>query len=195
MHRALNSILAGALTTCLLLPAPVLGEDFAGALEAVGDVVYKGVVGKALDAVPMEADQRVALQRANAVLSGTMTGRSLSVWVGLTNPILAIGGLVWGLFAASRINPEDAGTATHAKIQSAARGLRTELAGTDGDRLESEFPAGTAVIAGAVVRLRDEAPAEDIPAQPMTFELAAAQSQPRAPHPAPERVTALAVSF
>ena len=71
------------------------------------DTVFKGVVGKALDAVPMDPEERVVLQRTNAVISSTMTGRSLSVWAGLANPILMIGGLVWGVFAASNIRQAD----------------------------------------------------------------------------------------
>jgi len=67
-------------------------------------VVYKGLVGKALDAVPMDPDERIVLQRTSAVVSGTLTGRSLAAWAGLTNPILIIAGLAWGLFSASNIN-------------------------------------------------------------------------------------------
>jgi hypothetical protein len=71
---------------------------------AVSDVVYKGLVGKALDAVPMDPDERIVLQRTSAVVSGTLTGRSLAAWAGLTNPILIIAGLAWGLFSASNIH-------------------------------------------------------------------------------------------
>lgn len=90
-------------TVCLLLAIPVRAEDIPQPLPAVGDVVYKGVIGKALDAVPMDPEERATLQRGSAVASGTLTGRSVSVWVGLTNPILMIAGLVWGLFSASNI--------------------------------------------------------------------------------------------
>lgn len=78
------------------MPVPVKLED----------IVYKGFVGKALDAVPMDQEHRLALQRTNAVVSNAIAGRSLSVWAGLTNPILLIGGLAWGLFAAWNIKPE-----------------------------------------------------------------------------------------
>lgn len=100
---AVTRVLSTVLAACLLVPVFARAEDEPLSPPAVADAIYKGVVGKALDVVPMEPEQRVALQRANAVVSNTLTGRSLSVWAGLTNPILLIGGLVWGLFAATHI--------------------------------------------------------------------------------------------
>ena len=91
---------------CLLLPIAAGAEDALKTPLAIPDAIYKGVVGKALDVVPMDPDQRVALQRGNAVFSNAFTGRSLAVWAGLTNPLLLIGGLAWGLFAASNIKAE-----------------------------------------------------------------------------------------
>lgn len=107
-HRAI--VLAG----CLLIAIAARAED-APPPPAVGDVVYKGLVGKALDAVPMDPDQRVALQRTTAVVNGTVTGRSLSLWAGLAHPLLTVAGLVWGLVSASNIKAaETAGKpATH----------------------------------------------------------------------------------
>ncbi|OGA50246.1 MAG: hypothetical protein A3F74_16770 [Betaproteobacteria bacterium RIFCSPLOWO2_12_FULL_62_58] len=96
------------LVTCLLLAIAARAEDAPQPLPALGDVVYKGLVGKALDAVPMDPDERVILQRTNAVVSGTLTGRSLMVWAGLSNPILLIAGLAWGLFSASNIKAAEA---------------------------------------------------------------------------------------
>ena len=96
------------IAVCLLLPVVASAADESIPNPVVGDVVFKGVVGKALDVVPMDPEQRLALQRTNAVVSNTLTGRSLSVWVGLTNPILLIGGLVWGLYAAYHIKPDGA---------------------------------------------------------------------------------------
>jgi hypothetical protein len=92
------------LASCLLLAIPARADDAPQPLPAVGDVVYKGLVGKALDAVPMDPNERMVLQRTSAVVSSTLTGRSLTVWVGLTNPILLIAGLIWGLYSASNIN-------------------------------------------------------------------------------------------
>jgi hypothetical protein len=91
------------LAVCLLAMVGARAEDAPQPLHDVGDLVYKGLVGKALDAVPMEPNERTALQRTSAVVSGTLTGRSLAVWAGLTNPIFLVAGLVWGLFSASNI--------------------------------------------------------------------------------------------
>ena len=88
---------------CLLLAIPARAEDAPQPPPDVCDVVYKGLVGKALDAVPMDPEERVTLQRTSAVVSGTMTGRSLAAWFGASNPVLLVAGLVWGLFSASNI--------------------------------------------------------------------------------------------
>ena len=94
---------------CLLLPIAAGAQDTLKTPLAIPDAIYKGVVGKALDAVPMDPERRVILQRTNAVASSVLTGRSLAVWAGLTNPLLLVGGLVWGLFAASNIKANEAG--------------------------------------------------------------------------------------
>ena len=99
----MSAVRTALLTACLAVSFFARAEDAAVPLPAIPDAIYKGVVGKALDAVPMDSEQRVAIQRANAVVSNTLTGRSLAVWAGLTNPILLIGGLAWGLFSASNI--------------------------------------------------------------------------------------------
>jgi hypothetical protein len=96
------------LAVCLLAAVGARAEDAPQLPLAVGDMVYKGLVGKALDAVPMDPHERTALQRTSAVVSGTLTGRSLAVWAGLTNPIFLVVGLVWGLFSASNINTAEA---------------------------------------------------------------------------------------
>jgi hypothetical protein len=91
----------------LLWTLPAHAEDAPQSPAAIGDVVYKGVVGKVLDAVPMDAEGRVALQKTSAVVSGTLTGRSISIWAGLSlsNPILLIAGLAWGIYSATHIEP------------------------------------------------------------------------------------------
>jgi hypothetical protein len=93
------------LTICVLAATPAFAQDAPRPLPELGDVVYKGVVGKALDAVPMDADKRTTLQRTNAVVSNTLTGRTLSAWVGLSHPLLMIAGLVWGIYSATNIQP------------------------------------------------------------------------------------------
>lgn len=90
-------------TTLVLLTSTAQAQDVAGLPPAVPDMVYKGIVGKALDAVPMDPKKRVALQRTNAVVSNTLTGRSLAAWAGLSNPILLVAGVAWGIYSAMNI--------------------------------------------------------------------------------------------
>ncbi|MEK6591721.1 MAG: hypothetical protein AABZ67_01435 [Pseudomonadota bacterium] len=98
------------LLACLLPVLPARAQDAPPPPSALSDVVYKGVVGKVLDAVPMDPEERVVLQRSSAVVSGTLTGRSLSVLAGLSlsNPILLIAGMAWGVFSATKIDVADA---------------------------------------------------------------------------------------
>lgn len=89
---------------CSLLALPAQAEEAAQTFPLdFGDIVYKGVVGKALDAVPTDPQECVALQRTSAVVSSTPTGRSFALWAGLSNPVLLIAGVVWGLYSASNI--------------------------------------------------------------------------------------------
>ena len=71
--------------------------------RAVPDIVYKGVMGKMLDAVPLEPATRTTLQQANAVVSNSVTGRTLAALTGLGGPILTVAGFVWGLFSSQQI--------------------------------------------------------------------------------------------
>jgi len=95
---------------CLLLAQPVWADDGPAPLPELKDLVQKGLVGKALDVVPMDAGQRVVLQQTSAVVSGTLTARSLAAWLGVTHPLLLAAGLIWGLYSASNIKEADAGT-------------------------------------------------------------------------------------
>ena len=63
--------------------------------QGLDQVVYKGLVGNVLDAIPMDPVKRVDLQRTNAVVSSTLSARSLAVLAGLSNPVLLLGGFVW----------------------------------------------------------------------------------------------------
>lgn len=76
------------------------------AAKDIDQILYKGLVGNALDVIPMDPSQRLSLQRTNAVVSNTLSGRSLAMLAGMTNPVLLIGGLVWGIWSASNIKPE-----------------------------------------------------------------------------------------
>jgi hypothetical protein len=75
----------------------------------VPDLVYKGVVGKALDMVPLEPSTRTGLQQANAVVSSVFAGRSLAALTGFGGPLLTIAGLVWGIFSAQKISAGQSG--------------------------------------------------------------------------------------
>lgn len=111
---------------CLLLALPARAQNVSEPPPTMSDVVYKGIVGKALDAVPMDPEERVNLQRTSTVVSSTLAGRSLSVWAGLSlsNPILLIAGMAWGIFSATKIETADARTIPH--IQHAAAFAATE---------------------------------------------------------------------
>jgi LysM repeat protein len=75
----------------------------------VPDMVYKGVVGKALDMVPLEPSTRTGLQQASAVISNAFAGRSLAALTGFGGPLLTIAGLLWGVFSAQKISAEQSG--------------------------------------------------------------------------------------
>ena len=73
--------------------------------KSLDQLLYKGVVGNLLDAAPIDPNRRVDLQRTNAVVSSVFSGRSLAVLLGVANPVLMVGGLVWGIWSASNIKP------------------------------------------------------------------------------------------
>jgi LysM repeat protein len=72
--------------------------------RALPDIVYKGVVGKVLDAMPLDPSTRTELQRANTVVGSAFTARSLGVLMGLGGPLLTVAGLIWGIFSARHID-------------------------------------------------------------------------------------------
>lgn len=76
-------------------------------VKGLDQIVYKGLVGNALDGIPMDPSKRVSLQRTNAIVSNAWSGHTLTALAGLSNPVLLIGGLVWGVWAASNIKPEE----------------------------------------------------------------------------------------
>ena len=106
--RVYRSTLAAILIVSIAA-APVRAQDATpDAPEAptparVDQVIYKGVVGNLLEAVPLQPEQRLQLQRGNAIVSNALTGRSLAILLGLASPVLIVGGLIWGLWAASNI--------------------------------------------------------------------------------------------
>jgi hypothetical protein len=105
-----------ALSLFLALASPASAQDDPGSRAVAGSVsqgfdqaVYKGLIGNVLDAIPMNPSERLDLQRTNAVVSNTLFGRSLTGVVGLGNPVFLLGGLIWGVWAASNIKPAEAG--------------------------------------------------------------------------------------
>jgi LysM repeat protein len=75
----------------------------------VPDLVYKGVVGKALDLVPLDPSTRTGLQQANAIIGGSLAGRSLAALTGLGGPLLTVAGLLWGIFSAAKLGSGQSG--------------------------------------------------------------------------------------
>lgn len=104
------------LAACLLAAVPAWAQDAPKPLPPLSDVIHKGLVGKALDVVPMDPEERVALQRTSAVVSGTLTGRSLAIWAGLAHPVLMVAGLVWGIYSALSIHAAGAENADTGRL-------------------------------------------------------------------------------
>jgi hypothetical protein len=105
---ALTAVLAFGTPNALALQCDEKTPDEAAPAETAlaqrpDQILYKGVVGNLLEAVPMDPEQRVGLQRGNAVVSAPLSARSLALLLGITNPIVLIGGLAWGIWSASRI--------------------------------------------------------------------------------------------
>ena len=94
--------------------------------QGFDQVVYKGLVGNVLDAVPMDAADRLGLQRTNAVVSNTLFGRSLALLAGLSNPVLLLGGFVWGIWSATNIKPAEAGIALAADPRQSSGAAETQ---------------------------------------------------------------------
>jgi hypothetical protein len=75
--------------------------------STAAQTVYKGVVGNLLDAVPLDPENRVQLQRFSAVVSSPLSGHSLAITLGIAAPPLMVIGLLWGLWSANQIQPAD----------------------------------------------------------------------------------------
>ena len=104
-----------AAAVALLLTLPVHAQSVdpvpapASQPRELDQMIYKGVVGNLLDHVPMESRERLDLQRANAIVGNAAAARSVAILLGLTaSPLVIVGGLAWGIYAASRIKPASA---------------------------------------------------------------------------------------
>lgn len=111
-------------------------------------VLYKGVVGNLLEAVPMEAEQRTTLQRTNAIVSGALSGKSLAALAKLAHPGFLIGGLVWGLWAAANIE-QSSGPTPGAGATLLAAATQVDGTGTVTDAV-TDTAMDTAGVGGAV---------------------------------------------
>jgi hypothetical protein len=116
--------------------------------QGLDQTVYKGLVGNVLDAIPMDPSDRLDLQRTNAVVSNTLFGRSLAVLAGLSNPVLLLGGFVWGMWAASNIKRAEAGMKLAADSGQSGGGAATQ------ERIVALLDRSSAV---------DDAPANRVP--------------------------------
>ena len=84
--------------------ALIAPTKLAEAKRVLPDIVYKGVVGKVLDAMPLEPSTRTALQQANAVVGSAVAARALGALTGFGGPLLTVAGLIWGIFSARQID-------------------------------------------------------------------------------------------
>jgi len=80
---------------------PVTDTRPPGGLE---QVIHKGVIGNVLEVVPLEAEDRVQLQRSGAIVNNTLLGHSVAVLLGVATAPLTAVGLILGLWSASKIN-------------------------------------------------------------------------------------------
>ncbi len=66
----------------------------AEAAHALPVIVYKGVVGKVLDTMPLKPSTRKALQQTNALVSSSVAARALGALTGFSAPMLTVAGLI-----------------------------------------------------------------------------------------------------
>jgi hypothetical protein len=98
----------GLAASLILVTAFAQAEDFGmttfpDSTPQLDQVIYKGVGGNFLETLPLDAVERVQLQRANAVVSSPMTGRTIAVLLGVSGPGFIVGGLIWGIWSALHI--------------------------------------------------------------------------------------------
>jgi hypothetical protein len=116
IDRAFNAPAATRQLALYEQTAATAAQKPAEPASGVPDIFYKGITGKMLDAVPLEASTRAGLQRANSIVSSTFTARTLGALTGLGGPLGAVAGLLWGIFSSHQIEAAPAGD-TKAVVQ------------------------------------------------------------------------------
>jgi hypothetical protein len=117
------------------------------AATSAAQTLYKGVVGTLLEAAPLEAEDRVRLQRFSSMLSSPLSARSLAMALGIASPPLMVLGLLWGLWSANQIAAPQAVARAPAPAQPSGIAIEVTAApGADGTR-------PTAVAPGSAERL------------------------------------------
>lgn len=153
MSRFRSTFTSGILLLTLAVAARAEDMPNYQAVQNASQTIYKGLIGNVLDTLPMDPMKRVDLQRTTAVVSNTLSGRSLSVLAGLSNPLLMIGGLAWGLWAASNIDPAAADPNVAASPAHPDARLETEdrlIALADNSPAEKELTARSVAQANSV---------------------------------------------
>ncbi len=173
------ALLTIALLLALAGPAwaqddPAARPDPGAVSSGFDQMVYKGLVGNVLDAVPMDPVERLGLQRTNAVVSSTLFGRSLALLAGLSNPVLLLGGLAWGLWSAANINPIEAGiklTANHGRSGSGVAAQARADALPYGSYAMDEAPVNAAPEPVLVVSNSAVSAVPHVPARPHVIKI------------------------
>ena len=80
----------------------------AASSSSAAQVLYKGLVGNLLEAVPLETRERVQAQRLSSMVTSPLSARSLAMALGIASPPLMVIGLIWGLWSANQIGSTDA---------------------------------------------------------------------------------------
>lgn len=137
-----------------LVVSPELSPGDPPTLPAIDQVIYKGVVGNILEAIPIDPEQRVNLQRGNAVVNNTFSGRTLAVLLGIASSPLMIVGLIWGIWSAANIKSKQSEPATatglvpQAQRQAQAEQPSADVQPADGSSTDEAAASDSTRVAG-----------------------------------------------
>ena len=132
-----------------LTVSPGLSPGDQPPVPAIDQMIYKGVVGNILEAMPLDPEQRVNLQRGNAVVNNTFTGRTLAVLLGIASPPLMVVGLIWGIWSAAKIksNQGDPAPATGLVPQAQAEQPAADVQPPDGSSTDQAAASDSSRVA------------------------------------------------